>query len=132
MLHSLAMNTDQGFSKENTSVLVVLIFIPALSHSATKSVLMYVEDQIQWKKAKPIICEQQTIDLAISNCGTLVGLTSLNYPVCVNYEMRGDKMHPCLRPTWNGFDCVDTNTDFWLVEERLNSNQQLTINDILL
>jgi len=51
-------------------------------------------------------------------------------------KRRGDKTHPCLRPTptWNGFDLftINTNKDFRLGEERLNSKQQLTMNAILL
>jgi len=41
-----------------------------------QSHLIHVEDQIQWKKQNQIICKQ-TIDLAISNHGTLIGLTAL-------------------------------------------------------
>jgi len=41
------------------------------------------------RKQNQIICEQQTTDLAIFNCGTLIGLTALVYPVHINYEKQG-------------------------------------------
>jgi len=57
MLHSLAMNTDQCFSKDevpvsSTSVLVVLILSHHCNMQLQRSHLMHVGDQIQWKKAK--------------------------------------------------------------------------------
>jgi len=87
MLHSLAMNTDQGFSKDG--VLVVLIFIPAmsqLSNAAAKSFSARWRPDLQWKKAKPDHPKKQTIDLAVSYRGIRIGLTALVYPVHINYE----------------------------------------------
>jgi len=45
-----------------------------------------LETRFSGRKLNQIICEKQTIDLAISNRGTLVGLTALVYLVHVNYE----------------------------------------------
>jgi len=52
-------------------------------------------------------------------------------------KRRGDKTHPCLRPTptWNNFDCLSltrTQNSICLAVGRLNGKQQLTINAILL
>jgi len=67
----------------------VLIFITALSHAAAKSFNARWRPLTKFsgRKQNQIICEQQTIDLAISNRDTLIGFNALVYPVQVNYEM---------------------------------------------
>jgi len=72
-----------------------------------QSHLMRVGDQIQWKKAKQIICEQHTIDLAISKRGKLIGF-ALVCPIHVNYEKerRQNAPLPESNAHKNGFDCL--------------------------
>jgi len=95
-----------------------------------------LETRFSGRKQNQIIYEQQTIDLAVSNRGTLVDLTALVYPVYVNYEK--ERIQNALLPEtnahmeWLCLLTVDTNTYFWLAVEIRNGKQQLTINAILL
>jgi len=85
--------------------LIALIFIPALSHTATTSFYArWKQDSVEESKTKSFVMTK--IDLAVSNHGTLIGLAALVDPIHENYE--GDKTHPCPRPTptRNGFDCL--------------------------
>ena len=71
------------FERCRTSVLEVLIFIPAMSHAAANAVFeaRFRESQKNW-----FICKKQPANFASSDCDTLIGSPELVNPVHVNYE----------------------------------------------
>jgi len=75
-----------GFlERESISVLVILIYISALSHAAAKSFnARWRPDSVEESNTK--LPAQKMTDLAVSNNGTLIDLTALVDPFLQNYK----------------------------------------------
>ena len=98
-----------GFLKRwSTSVLAVLIFIPAVWHASAKLFnVRWRPDSVEESRTKSSANGRRLI-LQFPIVAHSSAWLHLSIQFMQTMKRRGDKTHPCRSPTptWNGFDCL--------------------------